>query len=100
MRCGIVGMGTRSVEANQGITPTIAHVPTGIVHQQPPPKTAFEKVPKTLPIETSKAPPEQGFTSSVVTDFQELSVEVISGGGGNCTRVPRPICAGLYVRSR
>ena len=45
MRCGIVGMGTRSVEADQGITPTIAHVPTGIVHGQPPTKGRFEKVP-------------------------------------------------------
>ena len=45
MRCGIVGMGTRSVEADQGITPTIAHVPTGIVHGLPLPKAGFEKVP-------------------------------------------------------
>src|SRR3954447_5780300 len=45
MRCGIVGMGTRSVEANQGFTPTIAHVPTGIVHGLPLTKGRFEKVP-------------------------------------------------------
>src|ERR1700724_452387 len=45
MRCGIVGMGARSVEADQGITPTIAHVPTGIVHQLPQTKGRFEMVP-------------------------------------------------------
>ena len=43
MRCGIVGMGTRSVEADQGITPTIAHVPTGIVHRLPPGKPLEKK---------------------------------------------------------
>jgi hypothetical protein len=42
-------MGTRSVEANQGITPTIAHVPTGIVHGQPLAKARFEKVPVCSP---------------------------------------------------
>src|SRR5512140_1571961 len=36
MRCGIVGMGTRSVGANSGKTPTIAHVPMEIVHRVPP----------------------------------------------------------------
>jgi hypothetical protein len=50
MRCGIVGMGTRSVEADQGITPTIAHVPTRIVHQLPQTKGRFEKVPIPNPI--------------------------------------------------
>ena len=45
MRCGIVGMGTRSVEADQGITPTIAHVPTGIVHGLRPINAGLEKVP-------------------------------------------------------
>ena len=45
MRCGIVGMGTRSVEADQGITPTIAHVPTGIVHRLPQTNGRFEMVP-------------------------------------------------------
>ena len=45
MRCGIVGMGTRSVEADRGITPTIAHVPTGIVHGPRPSNIGFEKVP-------------------------------------------------------
>src|SRR4051794_4619537 len=45
MRCGIVGTGTRSVEVNQGITPTIAHAPTRIVHGQPGAEASFEKVP-------------------------------------------------------
>src|ERR1700730_884066 len=45
MRCGIVGMGTRSVEADRGITPTIAHVLPGIVHGLPPAEPRFEKVP-------------------------------------------------------
>src|SRR5512135_1641152 len=45
MRCGIVGMRTCSVEANQGITPTIAHVPTGIVHGHPLEEATIEKVP-------------------------------------------------------
>jgi hypothetical protein len=38
-------MGTRSVEAHQEITPTIAHPPTGIVHRLHPSNTGFEKVP-------------------------------------------------------
>jgi hypothetical protein len=38
-------METRSVEANPGITPTIAHVPTGIVHGQPLATDRIEKVP-------------------------------------------------------
>src|SRR4051812_35941738 len=38
-------MGTRSVEADQGITPTIAHAPTRIVHGIDSPKDGFEKVP-------------------------------------------------------
>jgi hypothetical protein len=38
-------VGTHSVEANQGITPTIAHVPTGIVHGLPPAELVIEKVP-------------------------------------------------------
>jgi hypothetical protein len=39
-------MGTRSVEADQGITPTIAQTPTGIVHGRDPPTGGFEKVPE------------------------------------------------------
>src|SRR3954454_22253947 len=50
MRCGIVGMGTRCVEADQGITPTIAHAPTRIVHGLRPINAALEKVPM-IPIE-------------------------------------------------
>src|SRR5271165_739066 len=46
MRCGIVGMGTRSVGANSGKTPTIAHVPMEIVHRVPPANGDYEKVPK------------------------------------------------------
>jgi hypothetical protein len=38
-------MGTRSVEADRGITPTIAHVLPGIVHGLPPAEAGFEKVP-------------------------------------------------------
>src|SRR4051812_32624575 len=45
MRCGIVGMGTRCVEADQGITPTIAHAPTRIVHGLRPIKAGLEMVP-------------------------------------------------------
>jgi hypothetical protein len=33
------------VEADPGITPTIAHVPTGIVHGRHPSNAGFEKVP-------------------------------------------------------
>jgi hypothetical protein len=44
-------METRSVEANPGITPTIAHVPTGIVHGQPLTKGRFEKVPGPLSVD-------------------------------------------------
>ena len=35
-----------------------------------------------------KTPSGEGVSSFLVTDFQELSVDVSSGGGGNCTRVP------------
>jgi hypothetical protein len=42
-------MWTRFVEADQGITPTIAHVPTGIVHGQATAEAGFEKVPKPNP---------------------------------------------------
>src|SRR3954469_19419435 len=45
IRCGIVGMGTRSVAVNPEFIPTIAHAPTGIVHGRHPPKDGFEKVP-------------------------------------------------------
>ena len=45
MRWGIVGMGTRFVEVDRGITTAIAHVPTGIVHGQPPENVVMEMVP-------------------------------------------------------
>jgi hypothetical protein len=38
-------MGTRCVEDDQENTPTIAHVPAGIVHQLPLSKGRLEKVP-------------------------------------------------------
>src|SRR4051795_11425771 len=53
MRCGIVGMGTHSVEANRGRRPSIAHVPTGTVHRLPLEKAWPEKVPN---IENPEAP--------------------------------------------
>jgi hypothetical protein len=40
------GHRAHSVEAVRGITPTIAHVPTGIVHERHPLEQRFEKVPK------------------------------------------------------
>jgi hypothetical protein len=49
---------------------------------------------------SDKTPSEEGVSSFLVTDFQEVSVDVTSGGGGNCTRVPRFINASIYVRSR
>jgi site-specific recombinase XerC len=39
----------------------------------------------------------EGVASSEVTCFQEVSSNVSTGGGGNCTRVPRPIRQGIYV---
>jgi hypothetical protein len=39
-------MGTRSVEADQGVTPTIAHAPTRIVHGERPKSAGLEKVPE------------------------------------------------------
>ena len=52
--------------------------------------------PKSGP-EHGKTPSEKGVSSLLVTDFQQVSVDVSSGGGGNCTRVsmsnrsvPRP----------
>jgi hypothetical protein len=48
-------MGTRSVEADQGITPTIAHTPTGIVHGIDPPNGGFEKMPVEPPV-TARRP--------------------------------------------
>lgn len=47
-----------------------------------------------------KTPSEEGVLSRCVSASQELAVDVSSGGGGNCTRVPRSICEGVYVCSR
>jgi hypothetical protein len=49
--------------------------------------------------ENKKTPFEKGVSSSGVSDCQEQSSDVTSGGGGNCTRVPRSIRGGIYVRS-
>jgi hypothetical protein len=38
-------MGTRSVEAEQGVMPVIAHASTGIVHGLPRLRGSIEKVP-------------------------------------------------------
>jgi hypothetical protein len=43
-----VGMGIRSVEADQGITPTIAHAPARIVHGLRPRDAGLELVPSSL----------------------------------------------------
>src|SRR3954462_12208081 len=51
MRCGIVGMGTGCVEADQGVTPTIAHAPTRIVHGLRPVNAGLEKVPDRVQVE-------------------------------------------------
>jgi hypothetical protein len=40
--------------------------------------------------ENEKTPSEGGFSSFLVTDFQEVSVDVGYRGGGNCTRLRRP----------
>src|SRR5512142_2337825 len=55
MRCGIVGMGTRSVEADRGITPTIAHVQTRIVHGLHPSNEYLH----TLPTQRAMRPPHR-----------------------------------------
>src|SRR5512147_907111 len=56
MRCGIVGMGTRSVGANPGKTSTRAHVPMEIVHRVPPAEGDFEKVPLAYATQAGYAP--------------------------------------------
>ncbi|AMV40263.1 Tyrosine recombinase XerC [Planctomyces sp. SH-PL62] len=50
--------------------------------------------------ENEKTPAGAGVSSCYVSASQELAVDVSSGGGGNCTRVPRSVGEGLYVRSR
>lgn len=47
-----------------------------------------------------ETPSEEGVPSSADATCHELAVGVSSGGGGNCTRVPRSIDEGIYVRSR
>ena len=47
-----------------------------------------------------QTPARPGLASSVVANCHQLAVCGRSGGGGNCTRVPRSFNAGLYVRSR
>ena len=49
---------------------------------------------------TTKPLPGKGFRRRLSLTFRKLSVDVSSGGGGNCTRVPRSFGDGLYVRSR
>ena len=39
-------------------------------------------------MENERTPSGEGVSSLLVTGFQEVSVDVNSGGGGNCTRVP------------
>ena len=46
-----------------------------------------EGAPEQVP-EDEKTPSQEGVSSPRVTDFREVSVDVSSGGGGNCTRVP------------
>jgi hypothetical protein len=50
--------------------------------------------------ENEKTPSTEGVSSFPGTDFKNLPVDLSSGGGGNCTRVPRSFGNGLYVRSR
>jgi hypothetical protein len=45
MRCGIVGMRIRPLEADQDKMPTFAHVPADIVHWRTPLRAGFEKAP-------------------------------------------------------
>jgi len=50
--------------------------------------------------ENEETPSEERVPSSADATCQEQAVDVSSGGGGNCTRVPRPFRDGIYVRSR
>ncbi len=47
-----------------------------------------------------KTPDFSGVSSSAVVGCRQEAIDVSSGGGGNCTRVPRSFGEGLYVRSR
>ena len=44
-----------------------------------------------------KTPSEEGVSSFPGVASQELAFDASYGGGGNCTRVPRPFRVGLYV---
>jgi hypothetical protein len=50
--------------------------------------------------ENEKTPSGEGVSSFLDATSQELAFDASYGGGGNCTRVPRPIDEGIYVRSR
>lgn len=50
--------------------------------------------------ENEKTPSGEGVSSHCASASQELAVDVSSGGGGSCTRVPKGVDEGLYVRSR
>jgi site-specific recombinase XerC len=52
-----------------------------------------------LPV-NDETPSGEGVSSSLGVASQELAVDASYGGGGNCTRVPRPIDEGIYVRIR
>lgn len=47
-----------------------------------------------------ETPSGEGVSSSFVVACQEEANDLRSGGGGNCTRVPRGFDEGVYVRSR
>src|SRR4051812_4798417 len=55
MRCEIVGIEARSVEANQGIIPTIAHALARIVHRLRPINAILEEVPNLKPHQSEEA---------------------------------------------
>jgi hypothetical protein len=65
-------MGTRSVEANQGITSTIAHALTGIVHHLPPEKVALEKEPviSKESMQNSSLDPSRFFQERIILERQ------------------------------
>jgi integrase len=50
--------------------------------------------------ENEKTPSWEGVSSVPGVASQELAFDASYGGGGNCTRVPRPIDEGIYVRIR
>src|SRR4051794_13320264 len=68
MRCGIVGMGLAPSRPIGEITPTIAHVPTGIVHPLPPAEDGFEKLPSKSADKWRISPGELGFVFNSYDD--------------------------------